>query len=298
MKWGDAMGANEIIKEAEDHLGCPYVYGTWGQLCTPALRRRYANYSPSQARITFERCQVLREKDPKPDCNGCKYQGDLAFDCRGFTHYCVEHGAGIDITGGYVGRQWSDQNWDVKGTVQNMIEAVSCLFLADMSHTGLYTLGGNVIHCSGEVKRDTLTGGRKWAKFAIPKGLYSWAELAKLVKGDFDRMLKKGMQGDDVRDLQILLNSLGYDCGTADGIFGAKTEAAVKAFQTAYGLMPDGIAGKDTLAKLAAVTGDSDADGEPSDEPVMDGIIIDRDTLMAWRDQMAEIIDEIDRLMI
>jgi hypothetical protein len=244
--------AEQVIREAEAHMGCPYVYGTWGQKCTPALRKRYANYNPSQREITFKRCQVLRDNDPQPSCAGCKYEGLLAFDCRGFTHFCVQHGAGIDISGGYVGRQWSDPNWDVKGNVSDMIEAVSCVFLADMSHTGLYVLGGNMIHCSGEVKTDTLTGGRKWANFGILKGLYTWQELAKLVKGDFQRMLKKGMSGSDVRDMQIMLNSLGYDCGTADGIFGVKTVEAVKAFQSAEGLTVDGIAGVNTLTLLAA----------------------------------------------
>ena len=96
--------ADYVIREAEAHMGCPYVYGTWGQLCTPALRKRYASYNPKQRAITYARCQVLRDKNPQPNCNGCPYQGMLAFDCRGFTHYCVLHGADIDITGGYVKR--------------------------------------------------------------------------------------------------------------------------------------------------------------------------------------------------
>lgn len=279
-----------VIQEAVDHLGCPYVYGTWGQKCTTALRKRYARYNPSQEKITFARCQVLRDKNPQPSCAGCKYEGMLAFDCRGFTHYCVLNGAGIDISGGYVGRQWSDPNWDVKGTTQNMLEAVSCVFLEDMSHTGLYVLNSHVIHCSGEVKYDTLTGGRKWAKFAIPKGLYSWQELVKLVKGDFNRMLKKGMSGDDVRDMQILLNSLGYECGTADGIFGAKTQTAVKAFQTDHGLTADGIAGQQTLEALKKAAGKGDAP-EPQKE------IATRAELVALRQYIANALDLLDAML-
>lgn len=298
------MGAIDIIKEAEYNLGSPYVYGTWGQLCTPSLRKRYARYNPSQEKITFSRCQVLRNNNPKPSCSGCKYEGMLAFDCRGFTHYCVEHGAGIDITGGYVGRQWSDPNWDVKGTVNNMLEAVSCLFLDDMSHTGLYILNGQVIHCSGEAKRDTLTGGRKWAKFGIPKGLYSWTELAKLVKGEFDRMLKKGMSGDDVRDMQILLNSLGYDCGTADGKYGNKTEAAVKAFQENNGLLADGIAGPQTLDAIKKAADINNTDNtefpelpEQPDDPVSEPEqIVDEEIINELIDIKIRLDKLIDRL--
>ena len=65
--------------------------------------------------------------------------------------------------------------------------------------------------------------------------------------------LKKGSTGSDVRELQTKLNSLGYDCGKVDGIFGTKTLTAVKRFQQAYNLAVDGIVGKNTFKKLAEV---------------------------------------------
>lgn len=65
------------------------------------------------------------------------------------------------------------------------------------------------------------------------------------------RNLKKGSTGSDVRELQTKLNSLGYNCGKVDGIFGTKTLAAVKRFQQAYKLAVDGIVGKNTYKKLA-----------------------------------------------
>ena len=59
-----------------------------------------------------------------------------------------------------------------------------------------------------------------------------------------------GSRGDAVRKLQELLNALGYDCGSVDGIFGSKTKAAVLAFQKANGLAADGIVGSLTWGKL------------------------------------------------
>lgn len=50
-----------------------------------------------------------------------------------------------------------------------------------------------------------------------------------------------------VKRLQQELLALGYEIGSADGIFGAKTSEAVKLFQKANGLSADGIVGKDTL---------------------------------------------------
>lgn len=66
------------------------------------------------------------------------------------------------------------------------------------------------------------------------------------------RVLRRGMTGADVRTLQAALNAGGFDCGAAgaDGDFGAGTEAALKKFQTKYGLGADGIAGKGTWGKL------------------------------------------------
>lgn len=58
--------------------------------------------------------------------------------------------------------------------------------------------------------------------------------------------LKKGSKGDEVRRLQNLLNLFGYNCGDADGSFGAKTEAAVKEFQKAMKLTQDGKFGKNS----------------------------------------------------
>lgn len=62
-----------------------------------------------------------------------------------------------------------------------------------------------------------------------------------------------GCSGEEVRVLQQALIDLGYYEGTADGTFGDQTEAAVKAFQSAYSLKADGLAGTKTRTKLAKV---------------------------------------------
>lgn len=61
------------------------------------------------------------------------------------------------------------------------------------------------------------------------------------------------MTGVDVRTLQAALNAGGFDCGAADGAFGAATETALKRFQGRYKLGADGIAGKGTWGKLLGV---------------------------------------------
>ena len=39
--------------------------------------------------------------------------------------------------------------------------------------------------------------------------------------------LQVGDKGQEVKILQLLLNSAGYNCGTCDGIFGQRTKSAV-----------------------------------------------------------------------
>ena len=67
-----------------------------------------------------------------------------------------------------------------------------------------------------------------------------------------DRILKNGCEGADVKELQLDLIKLGYDCGKwgADGEYGDATEKAVKSFQRDHGLDVDGEAGPLTLAVM------------------------------------------------
>lgn len=62
--------------------------------------------------------------------------------------------------------------------------------------------------------------------------------------------LKQGSSGTEVKHLQQNLIGLGFLEGDADGSFGGKTRAAVREFQTEYGLEPDGNAGNATQTAL------------------------------------------------
>ncbi|AFZ25600.1 putative peptidoglycan-binding domain-containing protein [Cylindrospermum stagnale PCC 7417] len=62
--------------------------------------------------------------------------------------------------------------------------------------------------------------------------------------------LTKGDEGENIRVLQERLRIAGFYYGNATGIFGPITEEAVKRFQTAYKLDPDGVVGPATLNKL------------------------------------------------
>jgi peptidoglycan hydrolase-like protein with peptidoglycan-binding domain len=63
-------------------------------------------------------------------------------------------------------------------------------------------------------------------------------------------LLKEGSRGAQVLDAQKELKAAGFNPGPLDGVFGPKTEAAVKSFQKAHGLAQDGIIGPKTWGAL------------------------------------------------
>lgn len=63
-------------------------------------------------------------------------------------------------------------------------------------------------------------------------------------------ILRRGMQGPAVAQLQERLKTLGFFQGTANGVFGAATQAAVQAAQQNFNIQPDGVVGPATWRAL------------------------------------------------
>lgn len=63
------------------------------------------------------------------------------------------------------------------------------------------------------------------------------------------RILRIGMNGSDVMEIQAMLRKLGFNIAV-DGIFGPDTQSAVMGFQRARGLDPDGVIGPLTYAAM------------------------------------------------
>ncbi len=68
---------------------------------------------------------------------------------------------------------------------------------------------------------------------------------------------KLGSSGDEVKNIQKKLSSLGFYNGSVDGVYGNGTKSAVKAFQKSCGITADGICGKTTLLYLGLSSGSS-----------------------------------------
>jgi uncharacterized protein (TIGR02594 family) len=105
----------------------------------------------------------------------------------------------------------------------------------------VYCLGGNQGNqvSISAMKADTVLGFRKLQS----------SQILNLPDG----ILKKGDTGVKVKKLQEALNQANYPVGTADGIFGSKTENALKQVQTNAKLKVDGIYGPATRNYLNTV---------------------------------------------
>ena len=294
----------EIIRRLADScVGWPYVYAAAGEMCTPEWRKNRMGYSDEKYSAAIKNaCPVLNGTKKQEigyaavyddsgvigqradavktsSCSGCKWDGVRCFDCRGFTRWLLAQ-VGITLAGGGATSQWDTaSNWVAKGEIKTMPKGlVCCVFKrkdGKMSHTGMAMGDGNggIIHCSTTVKTgNAFTDTPAWTHWAIPAGLYSTDELRKaglnVDETKNNPTLRRGSNGEAVEELQAILNAKYGAELEVDGVFGTKTEKAVKAFQNAHNLSADGIVGPKTWAALgirtnSAVGNDNNAiDGE------------------------------------
>lgn len=125
----------------------------------------------------------------------------------------------------------------------------------------------------------------------LKKALSGIGSTSKEVSADLSKitdLLHLSRAGEDVKQLQEALNSLGYDL-SADGKFGKATYQAVMAFQRAAGIQIDGIVGPETLAELEKATSKTEElTGEVDDLSGSCDDLIDSITKKSGRELMLE----------
>ena len=90
------------------------------------------------------------------------------------------------------------------------------------------------------------------AKLVRAKAIFTAAQGDIIAANQNAPVLRRGMKGEAVGDLQEQLQKLHFHNLAIDEDFGAGTEGAVIAFQKANGLVADGIVGMKTLAAIKA----------------------------------------------
>ena len=263
-------------------LGQPYWYGTALHKCSESLRASKARQYPSHygsSRTSRYRDDIAKKK-VCADCMGAAKgyawtnggQGVLAaigtdktFDKKTGSNGCPDKSSNSMFS-------WAKSQGMDWGTIDTLPDIVGLAVRFD-GHVG-YTVGGGYAvewrgFSYGCVK--TKINGRGWTHwYKLPFIDYndSATNVPEKEIALGSRLLRKGMEGSDVRALQEALMKLGYELPDygADGEFGMETKEALMDFQKHEGLEVDGEYGEKSHAALMDALSDEEA-GSGTAEP-------------------------------
>lgn len=273
-----------FVAFCQSMVGQPYWYGTCVYKCTESLRSRKAAQYPSHygSRRTSRYRDDISKKKVCADCVGlikgyCWTGGgkgviesidtDKTYSSTYGGNSCPDKSAnGMFSYAKSKGCSW--------GTMDSLPEVPGIALCSD-GHVGVYVGGGFAVEersfSDGCVK--TCVKDRSWTHwYYLPFIDYGEAGNVKPPQTEYalgSRLLTKGTEGNDVKQLQEHLLKLGYSLPKygADGDFGLETEAAVRAFQKAEGLEVDGKYGEKSHATLMDALSADDEAPEPPAQP-------------------------------
>lgn len=201
--------------------------------------------------------------------------GNPNYDCSGLVISCLE-AAGIPAKSS--GATYTGNMPDVLPKIgfKDVVKSVNLATGSGMirgdvllgnGHTAFCCGNGKLVHASINEK-GTVTGGKSGdqtgREICIRSyynkpwvHVYRYTGVTASASGTVNvrNYLQKGDSGDAVKEMQKMLISCGFSCGSSgvDGSFGGDTENALLAFQTFYGLEQDGKYGPASKAKLFSV---------------------------------------------
>ena len=225
--------------QAQVNIGI-YVLGGQGELLTSINAEWIKRKEDSESNYKKAYEMYLKRKDIK---------GARAFDCSGLVCWAlVECGAkpkGFDTTANGLYKSYTTAI-----SKHDLRDGDLCFKVKDgkAHHVGIY-VNGKIIEAKGRAYGVVSSSvSSSWNAFGrLP---IKWDDEPKGYV--LTRILKKGCKGDDVKELQKKLMSLGYKLPKygADGDFGSETDKYVRQFQVDKKLKADGKVGKNTCAKL------------------------------------------------
>lgn len=177
-------------------------------------------------------------------------KGKPGADCSGM-HYKL---SGYDTTAqGYYKRCERKGTFDLL-PITDLVVLFKGSSTSNIKHTGIYLGNGMCIHMKSSASNCVYesVNNHGWTHW----GYADFIDYSTQLKDNpsiITRNLRTNCKGVDVKLLQKTLNSLKYNCGEVDGIFGKNTNAAVKKFQKDNKLDVDGIVGKNTCKKLGFI---------------------------------------------
>ena len=198
--------------------------------------------------------------------------------CTNYNSIGIECGVAAETTKKELPAD-SDLWYFTKETQESLVYLVSKLmdeFNIDMEHViRHYDVVGKI--CPNPyVKNNNFKTSWTWDQFKLNLQQYRKDNSVVIPSGQTpadvtpapqtNRLLKRGMNGDDVLKMQQILIAIGYSCGKygADGDFGNATEKALKQFQKDKNLEVDGIYGPKSKSALETTYASKDSGSTPS----------------------------------
>lgn len=245
-----------FMKCLEDHWG--YIWGTAGILWTQARQAALEKTTDSN-----------REMGRK---YGARWIGHMVADCSGmFVFAFKKYGLGMshissNIYKSYCTKTKGKLTAELKKTIRPGTAVFTGKTAGNHPHVGLYVGNGEVVEAAGTkqgVIKSKLTDN-KWTFYGELKNVdYNGTGQAPAPQPEQPKQdgataalptIRKGNKNIYVKQLQTVLQKLGYDLGICgiDGDYGTATEKAVKEFQRDRGLAQDGVCGPKTWAAIQA----------------------------------------------
>lgn len=256
----------EFVKKMCD-LKSPYWYATCIFKCTESRYKSKKNQCPSHYtsdRTARYKADIAAKKISADCVGGCKGYawtngGEGVFEAWGtdktFTNKSGSHGCPDKSANGMF--TWAKSKGADWGEMKTMPELPGIALRFD-GHVGYYIGGGYAVEWRGFAYGcvKTKVSGRKWTHwYKLP--FIDYGEGALVDNGSVtyklgDRVLKKGMKGTDVKELQLILMGAGYSMASygADGDFGSVTLSAVASFQQEHEMEATGVCDAAMVAKL------------------------------------------------
>ena len=248
----------ELEKQIANHS--IYIWGGSGQLCKNITESwiREKEARSDGGKHTYDAIEAWKEvmSTPYKDVARC-------FDCSGYVSYCLKQIGVLDSRTNCDGLYAKCEPRKLESKPENgtLLFRVNSKNANDETHVGVY-YNGYQYHAKGRTHGVVKEKYKKsyWAKAGWYKKLKSEETVKPEPSHDpdqyiFTRNLKYGCKGEDVVELKKLLIAHGYKKGItvnkdSSKNFGSATKNMVRKYQIEHRLVPDGIAGRNTITSL------------------------------------------------
>lgn len=247
----------------ENHWG--YIWGTAGVMWTQARQNALEKTTDSNRAMSRK--------------YGARWIGHMVSDCSGmFVYAFKQYGLGMSHISSTIYKSYCAQKGKLTKELKMTIRPGTAVFTGQTAgnhpHVGLYIGSGEVIEAHGTLKgviKSKLAEDR-WTFYGELKNVDYYGDAPapepEPPKEEEKTMptIRKGNKNIYVKQLQTVLQKLGYDLGICgiDGDYGTATEKAVKEFQRDRGLAQDGVCGPKTWAAIQAA--ENNLNAKPAEE--------------------------------